>query len=86
MSWFVCLLKLLRPLTDQQLVDKDPNGPPVTFLTVDAIAALRLEHLRRDVVRRPYSRVTAHHAFLETEKLNIFKTAPSEVEFKEKWY
>lgn len=51
-------------LTNQQLVDKDPDGPPVALPAVDTITALRLEHLGGDVVRRAHGCVTVHHARL----------------------
>lgn len=57
-----------RALTNQQLVDKDPDGPPVAFPAVDTIAALRLEHLGGDVVWRAHGCVTVHHARLSMER------------------
>lgn len=55
-------------LTNQQLVDKDPDGPPVALPAVDTITALRLEHLRGDVVRRAHGGVTVHHSRLPGER------------------
>lgn len=56
------------PLTNQQLIDKDSDRPPVTFPAVVTITTLRLEHLRGDVVWRAYSCVTVHHARLQAGK------------------
>lgn len=55
-------------LTDQHLKDEDPHRPPVTLAAVVAVAPLRLEHLRGDVVRSPHRRVTVDHARLESDR------------------
>lgn len=61
-------------LTNKHLKDKDAHRPPVTLSPIKAISALRLQHLRRDVVRGPNSSVTMHHASLQHKSRNQYPT------------
>lgn len=63
-------------LTNKHLEDKDAHRPPVTLSPIKAISALRLQHLRRDVVRGPNSSVTVHHASLQRKSRNQYPTKP----------
>lgn len=51
-------------VADEHFVEKDADGPPVALAAVKAFTTLRFEHLWRDVVRRPDSRVRSHQAIL----------------------
>lgn len=63
-------------LTNKHLEDKHAHRPPVTLSPIKAISALRLQHLRRDVVRGSNSSVTVHHASLQRKLRNQYPTKP----------
>ena len=51
-------------VADQHLVEDHADRPPVALAAVNAVTALRLEHLRRDVVRCADRRVRADQTVL----------------------